>query len=246
MRKWSAALALVCILTLLGTAAMGEELRIEEVQRKENGDVLLSWSGGTAPYHVLYQMNGIADAHLWQEDEDGIRRLTHHTLTSLAPDTNYTLYVVDGEQHAASVELKGQPKTFSEFNIRVTMTLRQKAMGKSSTVNSFNAAKITNGLAGGDYTAGATIKLAYKLGEIRTYTYRMVMVLPDGEAVTLHSLEDKLYRSGGNAYSYWSFYDFSNFWRSVQEIYGTIPAGDYTYKLFLNDGLVHTQTIRIN
>ena len=230
--------AAVVFSLLLCTAALADGLTITNVYRDPYGDVTVTWSGGRAPYKLAYYAVDGADSTVWTVNDNLYS--TSGTIGDLAPNFDFVIGVVDADNNVARYTLNGNNKRFSEVQgIRLTFTLRQRVNGRSSTISQYSAHAITTGLSTGNYY-GATIKLSgYSTRQAMPFTFRMAVTLPDGEPLVFFWERMDLPRGSSSSYVYWEFYDFSDdMWQYILQMRGEIPVGNYTYYIYMDDGLV--------
>ena len=121
------------------------------------------------------------------------------------------------------------------------LSLRTKKGNKSKTVNSFSANEIEQEYLGSLF--GGTIKLVLGRGGVGYhFIARMAIILPTGEPLLFH-YEDATSRWTECG---WETHDFKPVWVWLMQNKGGVAAGQYTFRIYLNDGLFGQDTININ
>lgn len=129
----------------------------------------------------------------------------------------------------------------------MTFTLRQRVNNRASTISQYSSYAITSGRTSGNLY-GATIKLSqYRTTQALPFTFRMAVTMPDGEPLVFYTERMNLPRgNGSNGYVYWEFFNFSALWEYILLARDSIPVGNYTFCLYMDDGLVATQNFYIS
>ena len=233
---------LVCLCVAAAAAADG--LEITRVNRDPYGDVTVTWTGGQSPYKLAYYAVDGEDSTVWTVDSN--IRSHSGVIDDLAPNFGFVIGVVDSNGDYDIYELEGNNKRFTDVaGMRLTFTLRQRVNGRSSTIQQYSAFELENSMTNGNLY-GATIKLSgYKTTQPLPFTFRFAVTLPDGEPLVFHVSRENLPRGTNSSFAYWDFFDFGDLWSYILKTKGEIPAGSYTFYIYMDDGLVATAPFSI-
>ncbi len=232
--------------TTTTTTVSTSDLKVTRAVLNSDGSVSVSWSGGKSPYNMYYSWyansnhNSGADVTLWRGGSGLIG--TSLSLTSdLVPGERYWIIIEDADGHEAWYDFNPGRKAFTELSgTRLTFSLRKKVNNRSSTVGSFSANEIERQYLSSMY--GGTIKM--NVGRLKNtyyFTARMAIFLPSGEPYLFHKSDE-----GINGTAYWESYDFKYVWDWLVNRKGGIPTGQYTFRLYANDGLFGEEYISMN
>lgn len=228
------------------SSTSANNMKVTKAVRNTDGSFTISWTGGSSPYNMYYtwyansNYNRGADVTLWR----GGQNLFSQTLTlksDLVPGERYWVVIEDANQNECWYDFNPGRKAFTELSgTRLTFSLRKRVNNRSSTVSSFSANEIERQYVSSMY--GATIKM--NVGRLKNtyyFTSRFAIILPSGEPY-LFSVGDQAI----NGTAYWESYDFKNVWDWLVNKKGGIPAGQYIFRLYVNDGLFGEEVININ
>ena len=225
-------------------------LQIERAELNTDGSFTISWTGGKAPYKLNYTwyVNGNhnrgSDVTLWNAVEN-YYSTTVDLKEDLVPGEHYWLILSDAEGNQTWYDYATPRRVFTEFSgTRLTVSLRTRKNNRSSTVTSFSANEMNRNYM--SQLFGATIKMTVgRHASDFLFTARMVLFLPNGEPLLFSVLEDcRIPRSWDNAY--WETVDFRDAWVWLVNNKDGIPAGRYTYRLYVNDCIFGEHTFSIN
>ena len=233
---------LICICA--AAMAQADAPSITRVTRDPYGDVSVAWTGGQAPFTLKYYAVDGDDSTVWTVDSN--MRSRSGLIEDLAPGFGYVIAVMDDNGDYDVYELAGNNKRFTAVSgMRLTLTLRQRVNGRSSTIQRYSAFDITNSMTNGNLY-GATVKLSgYNTNQPLPFTFRMAVTYPDGEPLVFYWDRINLPRGNARSFAYWEFFDFSDLWGFILQSKGEIPTGSYTYYIYMDDGLVATAPITI-
>ena len=221
----------------------------EKISANSDGSVVISWSGGQAPYKLQYEWfvsdnyNLGTDVTRWNAEENLYN--TSVTLKyDLVPGERYWIIVTDANGNSVWEDYHPKKETFTKISgANMVFSLRTKRNKRSSTVQSFTANEIEREYLSVSY--GATIKM--NLGTRKqslACTARMVLFLPNGEPILFHVEDCDI--PGWMTAPGWLDYYWDSLWPTIMECKGTIPAGRYTFRLYLDNGLFGQQDFGIN
>ena len=249
MKKLGAIMIMALLMTAAAvcTALAADGVTITKVETLENGNVKVTWKDDerNGPYSVAYEnVEGDNTYTLWIAESDITG--TSCEVVDLAPGEDYNLYVIDNDFNYDYYEYQGAAALFggSKGGTRLTVTLRQRVKGVSSTIDRFSAAAIQKALNGGNDFYGATIRT--ELPAVNRYmkvVFRMSAKLPTGEVIVFAVNEERI--SADSDYLYYDTYPFTTLWQIIQYAYEDIPTGEYTLGFYINEDYIGYQTFTV-
>ena len=226
-------------------------LAITSVTMQKDGTVRVTWTGGTAPYELYYQIAGDRSQkevnreyfHWYEEDS---YTGNSAVLDYMVPDQLYRLDIEDARGSTADTFFLQPSSPFSPFDADVTFTLRQRRGGVSSTVSAYSAAAIQKSL-GSEDAFGMTIKVGLGEGLKQDLKTRMCVaaLLPNGDVDVIEVGDTTIYSGSGEDYTYWEFFDFETLWDDLMDKHESIPKGTYTLYLYFDSELAGTKKFMI-
>ncbi|MGN1019659.1 MAG: hypothetical protein ACI4O7_04735 [Aristaeellaceae bacterium] len=191
------------------------------VTQRDNGDTYVKWSGTGGPYQVLYTTD---DWLLNYYDEDSIAG-TSTLLGHLVPGGEYTIIVKDLSDGTSSrtdysvpVSIYREFKTGNMF-LKLTKDSFSLSDSRSNPLDTFE------------------VRIYWpQLKYSREYKAKLVLETPLGISPTTivwpsFTLENQY------AYNYEIFSMYMDFLTDVEDAYGQIPTGKYTFKLYFDGDL---------
>ncbi len=230
-----------------GGAAPANDIAMTSAVLNSDGSVSFSWSGGKAPYNLYYawyvndQHNNGSDVNIVQ----ALSALFGNSVTmsdQMVPGERYWVVVQDADGAEMWYDFNPGQRVFTALpGTRLKLSLRTKRGNRSSTVNGFSANEIEreylNSLFGG------TVKLVLGSGGVGFhFVARMALMLPNGEPILFHVEEATSHWQECG----WETWDFKNAWARIMNLKNTIPAGQYTFRMYLNDCLFGQEVMYIN
>ena len=204
-------------------------LAITRVWSHGDGSVTVSWSGGTAPYTIdCVQMLGSSiAADLASDASTGMQAAStaaydghSGTADRLVPGQDYWIVVRDAKGKLAyQAWIPGKAPAFADFPVDVGLQFQ--------------------GL-----TGGADVRLTYPAlpGE-RSFTALSCITAPNGAVMTVHVAQILL--PGGSAAFPLGHHDLTAYFAFLGERAGSVPAGEYTWSVYLNGMHAGSQGFRV-
>ena len=233
-----------------GTSASSSTggMNIDKAVANSDGSVTFTWSGGTSPYTLEYEWYGNDNHNIgtdiirWTAVENiyGNNTMLKY---DLVPGERYWIILRDSDNHTLWYDYHPKRETFTKIpGSYMVLSLRIMRNKRSSTVSSFTANEIER-----EYLStlfGGTIKMNIGTRTSNLVcTARMAMFLPNGEPLLFHVEDCDI--PGWMSAPGWETYDMKYVWTQLMSIKETIPAGRYTFRLYLDNGLFGQSDISI-
>lgn len=223
---------------------------ITDIVSNGDGNVTVSWTGGTAPYKVQYTLKQTSDFAADREAAlaigaywTGAGNVTGQSavLSRLIPGREYWIVVSD-------VNGKGQRWSFTPDTGALTgMTASLSVAPRAKTGDTPSDIAVFPADAAGladDTLHGLYMKLEYaNPGETRDVNVQLVLGFSNGMEYTYGS--GAMEFTSGDDYSWeWNFYDIDDMFAHLRS-YGAVPEGDMTVTVYLDGDLACSAAVPI-
>lgn len=255
LRRLLAACLLISVLMLaLPVAAEAKAPEILEITQAEQGYLNVSWTDTGADSYTVYW-----EQYMGEFDSPAQNLAYRYTVAevsranarvSYVPGIDCYIIIRDSNDNWAHEKFESlYAPSFSDGNWtsgikKLTLKPRkQESSGRYKDYKSFSAAEIESGTRWGMY-------ISYQCPSLATPRYFHEVVTftdPNGYAAVLGDKTQEYGNSSRGAY-YTYFYDYFDMvpYFSYQEmIYGTVPAGTYTWTLYWNGMYVNSNTFAV-
>ncbi len=227
------------------------KLEITNVTMRSNGDVDLTWAGGTPPYTVCYQIvdnqsqdDVLYDRFYWLNEDD--IHSTSTVIKLIVPDHLYRIDVMDKMGYRVSTYYRHLSRFFTgDDGQNSVIGLRIKKNGVISKPFVFSCSALEASVkneTSDDTLYGMYVKIFYgNLNRNYEYTMRLALELPNGDIIVL-ALYTSSYSGTTDKSVYWEFINFSSAWECIFSLYHRIPAGNYNFYVYMDNMLLTTRT----
>ncbi len=224
---------------------------LDNIVSNGDGTVTVSWTGGTAPYKVLYtrKVTDDFDADRIAAREAGDYWIgatgvegNSQVLSRLIPGVPYWIVVMDANDRGQRRAFVWETEAFTDFPVTLEVKPREKT-GETPVDLDFLPAD-TTGL-DDDTIHGLYMLLSHdNPGEARDLYTQIVLSYANGFEF-VYVTGSLNYASGEDCWRKWEFYDMEDIMGHVREYHGSIPVGDMTVSVYLNGKLAASAAVPV-
>ena len=211
---------------------------IDEITVLNGSSVRVHWmdSAAKGPYKVCYE--SLLDHDYDSAKQQSTVRWVGATdvaadsveLPYLVPGAPYWLTVFDADGVMAKVKFTPMERApFTDYALAATLQPRMNLGTEFKDIDVYVGSDIMSD--GESY--GAYIRVEHEaLKQDETYRAVVAITCPDGTAF-VESVSD-ITLDAGSTSTYWNYYEMDGVFSKLIQSYGSIPAGEYTWALYLN------------